>query len=204
MVGAFLLFVTMGLHPSGGSLENIVRIYGLIVFVHALAISTIPLLGLGFWGLTSQLQTRNALSLLAFFTTLLGLVAAMLAGLFNGLVLPMFAVRHADDLGPDLATVKLIITYGLVINRSLDYVFIAAITVAMGIWSGLILQTRRFPRWLGYWGLVLVFIIGIAAFTRFDFIDLAGFRVFVFGLAGWIILVGYFLSRIPISVTKNL
>lgn len=195
IAGSILTFVTMALHPSGGSLEHIVRIYHLIVFSHALAILSLPLLTMGFWGLSTRLLTPGGLSLLAFFTVLFGLVAVMLAGLFNGLVLPFFAARQLGQTGAALNTVKLIVHYGSTINRALDYVFIAAIFIAIGLWSGLILQTNRLPRWLGYGGLLLVGVVGLGAITRFDFIGLAGFRLLIFGLVGWIVSAGFALSR---------
>jgi hypothetical protein len=195
MAGAVLSFVTMALHPSGGNLEHIVRMYTALVFSHALAIGSLPLLTLGFWGLSTRLLTRNGLALLAFFTVLFGLVAIMLAGLFNGLVLPSFAARQLGQPGANSDTVRLIVQYGSTINRSLDYLFIAAISTALGLWSGLILQTGRLPRWLGYGGLLLVGMVALGALTRFDFIGVAGFRLFVFGLAGWIVLTGWFLGK---------
>ena len=195
IAGAVLAFVTMTLHPSGGSLEHIARIYNIIVFSHALAIGSLPLLALGFWGLSTRLMTRTALSLLAFFTVLFGLISVMLAGLFNGLVLPFYAVKQIDQTGANLDTVRLIVQYGSTINRSLDYVFIAAISIAIGIWSGLILQTRLLPRWLGYGGLLLIGVIGLGAITNFDFIGLTGFRLIIFGLVSWIVLIGWSFSK---------
>lgn len=195
IAGSILTFVTMALHPSGGSLEDIVGDYDVIVFSHALAILSLPLLTLGFLGLSARLLTPGGLSLLAFFTALFGLVSVMLAGLFNGLVLPFFAARQLGQTGTALDTVKLIVHYGITINRALDYVFIAAIFIAIGLWSGLILQTSRLPRGLGYGGLLLVGVVGLGALARFDFIGLAGFRLLIFGLVGWIVLIGWFLSR---------
>lgn len=197
VAGSVLVFVTMALHPSGGSLEHLARIHNVIVVSHALAIASIPLLALGFWGLSIRLMTPSALSLLAFFTVLFGLVAVMLAGLFNGLVLPFFALRQPGQTGAALDTVKLILDYGFAINRSLDCVFIAAISIALGIWSGLILHTGRLPRWLGYGGSWGVAFTGLGALTRFDLLGLAGFRLFAFGLVSWVILTGWFLSRQP-------
>lgn len=200
IAGAVLSFVTMALHPSGGSLEHIVRIYNVIVFSHVLAILSLPLLAMGFWGLSGQLLTQNGLALLAFFTVLFGLVAVMLAGLFNGLVLPFYATQQIGQPDAALDTLKLIVQYGSTINRSLDYVFIAAMAIAISIWSGLILQTRLLPRWLGYGGLLLVGIVGLGVMTNFDFIGVAGFRLLVFGLVLWIVSVGYALSRqVPAS-----
>lgn len=141
------------------------------------------------------------MALLAFFTVLFGLVAVMLSALFNGLVLPLYVTRQLGQTGVNLDTVRLIVQYGSAINRSLSYAFMAAISIGIGIWSGLILQTRFLPRWLGYGGLLLIGIVGLGMIAPVGFTAVAGFRLLVSGLVIWMILVGYALSRqVPASI----
>lgn len=195
IVGSFLLIVTMVLHPSGGSIEHILKIRDVIVVSHSLAIFSLPFVGFGFYGLSMSLLTSSKISLLSFFIAVLGLIAAMLAATINGLTLPLFVSAYSGEVEQNLDVLKPILRYGFSINKPMDYIFIAASCLSMGIWSVLIIRDATFPRWTGYYGLLLL-VLGVAGVVvRFNFIDLFGFRVFVFGLVSWVVSMGVFLIR---------
>ncbi len=165
-----------------------------IVFSHSMAIFCMPFIGFGAWGLSILLQTPARIAMLAFFVFIAGLIAAMIAGAINGLVLPFFVERYHDS-GIDVAVLKAILGYGRYINAAMDYIFIAACTFAIGIWSVIIILTAKLPKWIGFYGMFII-IIGLAAvFMKFDFISLFGFRIFIFGLVSWLILVGGLMRR---------
>jgi hypothetical protein len=194
MIGAFLMIVTMVLHPSGGNFEHLLKIHKVAMIAHSIAIFSLPFVGFGFLGLSRALITPSKVSFLAFCISCTGLIAAMLAATINGLTLPFYVLQHAQDTEPNLSTVKLILQYGSNINKPMDYIFIMGSSISMGIWSVLILRTTGFPKWIGYYGLVLLLMAGIGFFLNFNFINLVGFRAYIFGMSSWIVLMGYLLA----------
>ena len=74
ILGSIMMVVTMILHPAG-DLEDVT----LIISTHSLAILSIPITLLGFWGLTRYMGTNYFLPMVSFITMALGLFAAMCA-----------------------------------------------------------------------------------------------------------------------------
>ena len=190
IIGSFVLIATMVLHPSGGSIEHILKIRDVIVVSHSLAIVSLPFVAFGFYGLSVSLLTPSRISILAFIAIAFGLVAAMIAGTINGLTLPMFLSHYANELNQNLTVPQAIVRYGFAINKPMDYIFIVASAVSVGIWSVLMIRGSEFPKWVGYYGLSLLLLAMVAAFFRFNFIDLYGFRTVVFGIVSWVVSVG--------------
>jgi hypothetical protein len=191
IVSAILMIVTMVLHPSGGNIEHILKIKGVIMGSHSLAIFSLPFLGFGFWGLSIALQTKGYLSMLGFIMSCFGLVAGMIAATMNGLTLPLYVSNAPNALDPN--TLKAILMYGRYINIPMDYIMIVMLSCGIAIWSFLIVLTDLFPKWIGYFGLLLIGFGILGIFLQFNFANLFGFRIFIFGMASWIILMGYFM-----------
>lgn len=189
LIGSLLLVATMVLHPSGGSIEHILNIKKVIIISHSLAILSLPFIGFGFWGLSLSLTTKSRVSMLAFMVAALGLVAAMIAAAVNGITLPLFVSEVANQ-DYDVNTIKLITTYGRSLNISMDYIIILSFGLAIMIWSALMVKGVNFPKWMGYYGLVLMVAGLVALLNQFNFVGLFGFRVFIFGIVTWIIAVG--------------
>ncbi|RYU94201.1 hypothetical protein [Emticicia agri] len=188
-IGSLLATLTMLLHPSGGSLAHIAQIKSTLVFSHALAIFCLPFIGFGAWGLSVLLQTPGRIAMLPFFVFCTGLIAAMIAGAVNGLVLPFFVAKYYNA-GIDEQVLKAIIGYGRYLNASMDYIFISACAFAIGLWSAMILITARLPQWIAYYGFGCLMVGLVGVLTHFNFISVFGFRVFIFGLVSWLVLVG--------------
>ena len=202
IAGCVLIIVTMVLHPAGGSFEHLVSIIPIIIISHSIALLAIPFCLVGFWGLTKRLADVYFLSITAFAIIAFGLVAVMCAGAVNGLVLPLFIKRYKTASAETIDSIKPILTYNSTLNHAFDYIFIGAACLAILIWSIAILKTKAFPVWIGYFGLLLAFAaIGMLG-AGFVFVNLTGFRVFIFGLVSWILLVGYLLRK-PVSVDKS-
>ena len=195
IIGSLLLIATMVLHPSGGSVEHILHISKVIVGSHSLAILCLPFIGFGFYGISEALQTPGRVATLAFMMAALGLVAAMIAGTINGLTLPLFLSHSTEAIQSQPELVQSIVRYGTAINHPMDYVFIISILLAMGIWSVLILRTAVFPKWAGYLGIAFLLLVLIGLVMKFNFIDLTGFRIFIFGLLSWIVSMGMLMMR---------
>lgn len=193
--GSLLIFVTMVLHPLGGSMEYIIRISDTIMVTHALAIFCLPIVLFGFYGLTIKLIGKWKLSVLAFIIITFGLIAAMFAALVNGLTLPHFLGHYSDNIEQNASVLKPIVNYGFAINEPLDYIFITACCLAVVIYSSIIIRSDKFPKWIGYFGILIIVCTIIGVLTGYAFTSLTGFRVFTFSLAGWILSSGILLIK---------
>ncbi|TDE09601.1 hypothetical protein [Dyadobacter psychrotolerans] len=188
-LGSLLSLVTMLLHPSGGSIEHIIRMRHILIFSHVLAIACLPLLGFGAWGLSILLQTRSRISTLIFFVFCFGLIAAMIAAAVNGLILPQFLSASSKAASQQLM-LRTVVNYGHHMNISLANIFIFASSLSIMAWCILIIRSGLLPRWTGHFGLLL-FGFGIGCFLlKVNFTALYGFRIFVAGLAIWMIIAG--------------
>ncbi|MDH3650444.1 MAG: hypothetical protein OEQ53_12230 [Saprospiraceae bacterium] len=196
IIGSVMIVVTMALHPTGGSLEYVASIAQVGIYVHTLAIASIPLLLLGFLGLTSFLKDAHILSPAAFVIYAFGMVAVMIAAAINGLATPDFILENLED--SDATTqeqMKLILSYQLSLNHALDKIFIMSTCVSSIMWSLAILKSQSLPIWIGITGVVLG-LAGTGLFVAgFIGLDVQEFGLFIFGYAGWSILVGIFLWR---------
>lgn len=185
MIGCSLLVVTMILHPAGGSVEVLIRRSSMIITSHAIALSAIPFCFLGYFGIFRRLGTESFLSLTGFSFAFFGLIAVLGAAATNGLALPIF-VQHYEEASQDLITaIKPVLRYNTSLNHAFDYVYMAGICISTLCWSAAILLTNRFPKWLGWIGVLLSTSAVVMAAGGFLFTDLYGFRVFVFGYVAW-------------------
>jgi hypothetical protein len=195
MIGSILMVLTMVLHPSGGSIEHIIKISKVAILAHSIAIFSLPFIAIGFYGLAKTLKTNNHLSLLGLAFVGFGLVAVMLAAALNGLILPMYVLKNQHQTGQNLETLKLIIRYGTTFNAAMDFIFIAGYSIAMLLWSIIITKTAILPRWIGVYGICLLILSIIALIFQFNFISVTGFTIYIFGIVSWIVLAGYFMAN---------
>jgi len=193
-LGSFLAIITMTLHPSGGNIEHIIQITTSLQITHSLAIFCLPFILFGFYGLTHKLSEKWKSSTLAFIIITFGLFAAMLAALFNGLAIPHFINQYSENLNTTI--IKPIVNYSFAINKSLDYVFIVSLCLAISIYSFLIITLKKLPKWIGYFGILILIFSIIGAITNFVFTNLTGFRIYVFSIAVWILYTGISLIKL--------
>ncbi len=185
----------MVLHPSGGSIEYIIKISKTITIAHSLAIFSLPIILFGFYGLTIRLLDKWKLSILAFIIISFGLFSAMLAAVINGLTLPYFLNKYSERLDENIQVLKPITNYSFSLNVPLDYVFIVACCLAIMIYSIIILFEKKFPKWIGFLGIFIVLFSIFGALTGFIFTSLTGFRVFTFSIAAWILSSGILMYK---------
>lgn len=190
ILGALLVIITMVLHPSGGSIEYIIKISKTITIAHSLAIFSLPIILFGFYGLTIKLLDKWKLSILAFIILSFGLFSAMLAAVINGLTLPYFLNKYSERLDENNQVLKPITNYSFSLNVPLDYIFIVACCLAIMVYSTIILIENKFPKWIGFLGVLIVLFSIVGALTGFIFTSLTGFRVFTFSIAAWILSIG--------------
>lgn len=187
LIGAILATFTMALHPVGGSLSDIAKQKVMFMFTHALAFISIPLIGFGFWGLTINLKSKNRSSFLAFTVSCFGLVAVMMAGSLNGFTLPMFASEYANS-SVDAAFLQAVRDYGWFLGSTMDYIFIASLSVSIVIWSVSILSTGQLNKWLGYYGIVIAVVTLLAILLKSNFTTEFGFGIYIFSLVSWLVI----------------
>ncbi len=191
LMGVFLWFVTMVLHPVGGSIEHIRSIRGLIISTHVIAILSLPFCLYGFYGIMLY-AGRNLISQLGFIFSFFALVAAMGAAGVNGLALPFFidGISEVDGEG-----VSHVMRYSMALNHMFDYIFIGGLIIAVSFWSISIIRNRDTYRWMGYFGLLISVLIIFMHIFGFYFLDLSGFRVFVLTFILWILGMGILMLR---------
>jgi hypothetical protein len=139
VAGALATLVTMALHPRGGEAlrdgETLSRAGVAAVVSHSIALAGVPLLLLGFWGLSRRLGWDSALVRLAFVTYSLGSAAVVNAALMSGLVAPGVAlsIRAASPEGSPV--VQSFFAYTFVLNQSFARVYVVASSAAVVLWS---------------------------------------------------------------------
>jgi len=185
-----LLVCTIILHPSGGSLEHLLSMSRLIVTTHTIAIFSLPIGGIGFWGLSRKIGRDHFASMLAFSMILLGLIAALLAGATNGLVLPIYLQHYKEATPGTLANITPMLQYGFAVNHAFDYIYTGAFAVAILCWSITILLTKKLPVWLGWFGIALFLLMAIIFLSGTAVNTVHGLRIFVTGMVAWILLTG--------------
>lgn len=182
LVGSFLMFITMLLHPGEGG--GLTQGIAFTILSHSLAILSVPFSALGFFGLAQELGKAEFLSKIAFSIMAFGLIAALMAATLNGIAMPIYTQNLSLEMTKNS---RYIFEYNRALNQSFDFILIAAMFLSTFIWSIAILRTKQLPKWLGFLGIGL-FAIGIIAVTKgFNFLNVGGFRIFIYGWAIWII-----------------
>ncbi len=195
LIFTLLILLTMVLHPAAGNFQQLLKITPMILVTHSAAILSLPFAAIGFWGLTRRIGAEDFLSLTAFAMASLALVAALLAATTNGLILPIFIHRYQDATPDTVDSLRPVLTYSFAVNAAFDYVYTGAFCLGILGWSLAILRTKRLPRWIAGWGIVVtiagVTIVCVGASPA----SLFGFRLFVAGLVSWTIIVGMALRQ---------
>lgn len=192
---ALLLVCTIVLHPSGGSPEHMLNISKLIVLTHSIAIFSLPIGGIGFWGLSRKIGTDHFGSMAAFAMMLLGLIAALIAGGNNGLVIPIYLQHYKDAPLQTITNITPILQYGFAVNHAFDYIYTGAFCAAILCWSIAILTTKKLPLWIGWFGIALSLLIAAVFISGTAVNNVHGLRIFVTGIVVWILLTGALLYK---------
>lgn len=197
IIGSFLMIITMVLHPVGGDFQHLVAIIPMGIISHSIAILSLPFTAYGFFGLTKRLQASPFFANAAFSIMAFGLIAAMLAASINGLILMDFVGTYSDADDQTIAAIKPFLLLLRAFNHAYDFIMIGAVLLSMLFWSIAILQTKSLSIWLGYLGALLAIIALILILADFMFVDLFGFRIFIFGWVVWVIYAGLEIRKQP-------
>ena len=195
VLGAALLILTMVLHPMGGSTEYIIKISRIIIISHSIALLGIPFITFGFYGVYRRLCDDTGLSVLAFISNSLAMMAAVLAGTINGLATPFFANKYHDRIAEVKDQLGMVMQYGFALNKALDLILIISFCISMMTWSFLIIWKQQFSSWLGWLGILISLLALFGSIFGFNFISVTGFSIFIFGISVWILGLGYYQIR---------
>jgi len=185
----------MVLHPTGGSFEHLLKISSLIIVTHSIAIVSLPIILFGYWGLTRRLGDDLIFSTAAFITISFAMFAVLCAAAINGLVLPLFINRMEGSSPGTIESIRPIILYNTALNHAFDFIYIGATCAAVLLWSVAILRTKELAKWIAYFGIILTASAIILLISGFAFVNLNGFRVFIFGLVCWTVATGVLLQQ---------
>jgi hypothetical protein len=202
IIFSILLVFTIVLHPTGGSLQHIMNITGMIVVTHSVAILSLPFGWLGFRGLTRKLGTDHFAAELGFAMASLGLIAALCAGATNGLAVPIFLQHYKDATPETLTAIDPILRYSFAFNHAFDYIYTGAFCLAILCWSIAILHTRTLPIWIGWLGGIVSVATAVIFLSGEAVNKLPGLRIFVASILIWILLVGRVLYQHPMDKRK--
>ncbi len=199
LIGSFLMIVTMVLHPVGGDFEHLLAIVNMGIIAHAIALFSIPFVAYGYWGIMTRLKEAVFLSRVGFSFMSFGLIAVMIAATLNGLVLMQFVTSYAEADPQVIANLKPVFRYNHFFNLANDYIFMTAVGVSTLFWSIALIQTRKFPVWVGVLGIALVALAFLTVIAGHVYTDVSGFRIFIFGTTAWTMVMGWYLMRNSIN-----
>lgn len=193
LAGCFLMIVTMVLHPAGGDFHHLIKIRTIGIVTHVIAILSLPLVAYGLLGLTQKLG--NSLARLSFLFMLFGLLAVMLAATTNGIILMNFVKSYEGASEATIGSLKPFFRLIRSFNHAFDFIFIGAVCISITLWSVSILKTHHIQKLLGWFGILLAIVALSLLFSGFVFVDLHGFRIFIFGWVIWVLGVGLSLYK---------
>jgi hypothetical protein len=190
LIGALGGIIVLTFHPGGGhrvtpaQLDSLIL---LIVGVHALAIATMPFSFAGALALAREFPSRARLGILALIVYGLGLIAMMSAATMSGLVTPgIFRHMVPNDAASEQWQILLSYTHSL--NQGFAQIGTVSASVAILLWSIVLLSAQPFRLFIGVFGSLLGLVILGALFSGTLNLELHGFRLITLGQAIWFML----------------
>jgi hypothetical protein len=184
------MIITMILHPGGKiapeQLEHSIR---LDIGVHSLALVSIPVLLLGAWGMSRRLDGGDRLAWAGLVLFGLACVAVMIAGTLNGLAAPALMRRIVAATAETRETWQSMLSYNFQLNQAFARVYAVGASLAILLWSVVILRQRAMGLGVAIYGVVLGLASAAAICSGLLTPDRHGFAILIFGQAIWFLLV---------------
>jgi hypothetical protein len=204
ILGAICSFLTLTFHPAGGGHRvtpaQFEALIALVIGIHALAISGLPVSFLGALALTRRIDSPFRFGLLGLTIYGFGLIAALAAATMSGLVMPQILRRMVShDAGADQW--QILLTYTHAINQGFAQIHVIAFSLAILAWSAAILKTRNMPVALAVYGLLAATFVVFAIISGVLNMELHGFRITTFVQALWFLWAGVVLWRFAPAVS---
>ena len=194
IAGSAAMIITMAVHPHGrvSSAEEAEGMARMLIAVHSLAMASVPVLFLGAWGLSRQLDAEDRMAMTGLVIFGFGAIAVMNAAVMDGLVAPELIRRifasAADAAKKDVWQVAL--RFNFEINQAYARVYAVASGAAIVLWSAAILRKGRFARAAGIYGCILGPVTIAAVCSGLLTPDVHGFGMLVVCQAIWFVAVG--------------
>jgi hypothetical protein len=202
ILGSVGLLITLGLHPSGRELFSPATFEAAarkLIAVHSLALAALPLWFAGALGLSRRIGSQDSVEQNLASTGLVfygcGLITMMTGIVFDGLVSPSLAGQINNSTGTVGQGWRIAFNYNGMLDMAFMRVFLAASSIALGLWSAAILRGRVLPRAAGVMGSLLALAILALLFSGQLDRNEHFYGVIFLGEALWMLLMGVLLLR---------
>lgn len=166
ILGSVGVVLTLSLHPDGRELFS-PDTYASAAFrttaVHSIALAALPLWFLGALGLARRIRpSSDNLGIAGAVLYGFAIVAMLNALVVDGLVTPLVAGKIVQEAAPIKDMWKAVLRYNGMVDMCFIYVYLAASSVAVGLWSIAMLRSRDLSRSLGAFG-ALIAVVALGA-----------------------------------------
>jgi hypothetical protein len=202
MIAATIMgFITMGLHPTGHDIARSPIVQGTLNFgVHSLAILAAPLAFYGGFVLTRRLASGSPLAELALAFYGASAVATMMAATASGFLAPglIQAVQGSDASASSAAAA--VLRYNSSFNQAFAKMIVGGSSIAIGLWSLVIMRTRLMRRGTGILGCLIAIVALLLLLSGRLRLDIHGFGAVVIVQGVWLMMIGFELRKSDPSV----
>jgi hypothetical protein len=199
ILGAVSGIITLVFHPTGGphhiAPAQFEKLIAVVIGVHALAITGLPFSFLGAFALSRRLDSPNRLALLALVIYGISLIAIIAAATMSGLVTPPI-LRQIVAHNAASEQWRVLMEYNHFINQGFAQIGAVGSSLAIVIWSIVMVTRRTFPIAIGIYGFLLGIAIVVALIAGQLNLEVHGFGLITFTQALWFILAATFLWRL--------
>jgi len=192
------MIITMSLHPTGHDLfvpGRMAVVTLLTRATHGLALASSPVVFLGVLGLARRLGWNERASVAALVLYGFGLVAVMNAAVASGLVAPEIGRRIVESDATAGELWRTAFRVNGMVNQGFAMVFVVAASVAILLWSMVMVRNGALSRGVGIYGCILGPLTVLAVISGHVRLDVHGFGAIVLGQAIWYVAVGAALWR---------
>lgn len=198
------MIITMISHPGGKiSPAEVDHMARMLIVVHSLALTSIPVVFLGAWGMSRRIGGADRLAWAGLVLYALASIAVMNAAVCDGLIAPTL-MRKIVAATPETRDVwQTLMNFNFQMNQAFARVYAVGSSLAVVLWSVSILRYRTLGRGVGIYGVVLGLVTVAGICSGFLTPDRHGFGMLIFGQAIWFLLVaGGLWGLAPKGVTE--
>jgi hypothetical protein len=199
ILGSIGGILTMIAHPVGADVaptnENAIHSIQLGIFVHALAIASVMIQSFGLLGFCRKLGLERPIVSAALVVYGFSAVAVMCAAVLDGFGATALAkdILTADE--PTRKLLSLLSHYNYYVNQGFAKTFLVGSSVALVIWSVLLLKFGGFAKIIGVLGCAISSICVILFFVGHLQTDRHGFGIFFFVQSVWMVSTAIWMLR---------
>jgi hypothetical protein len=203
IAGSAGVIITLSLHPSGRGLlapETFEAEARKLIAVHSLALACLPIWFLGACGLAQRVgsggDSDHRFGVAGLVLYGFAMVAMMTGVVFDGLITPGLARQILNTSGSVGQGWRIAFNYNGMVDQAFVRVFVAASSVAIGLWSALIVRSAALARAVGIYGCILgaATVIALLSGQLDRYVHL--FSMAIVGQALWFVIAGVLLCRI--------